>query len=546
MSLPTPRIQVLRLQEALLDDDSARLPRTFDVECRGDVVNQVTRRTWHRNRISYLPYYAKCIPGDLVSVVGIIKTMAADPSKGPRGGKDSGIQQLYMVANSVVKLDKKNGRKGSEMAIEDFSAEDIDGGDRRGGANGSTYTNAQLTWIRTIGMTKHSLGLLIASLCPSIFGHELVKAGIVLGLFGGTARSDVVMSVRNDIHVLVVGDPGLGKSQLLRAAANVAPRSVFVCGNTSTAVGLTVAISKEKGKNGEMAIEAGALVMADGGVCCIDELDKMACDPHALLEAMEQQSISIAKSGMVTSLRSRTSILAAANPVGGHYNRKKTVSENLKIAAALLSRFDLVFILLDKPDERHDRMISEHIMRTHMLANSSGQATDGKGEGDSESFAARFAGMRDGGTTTEHSTLSQRLRSDAARFAGHALPIDVFRSYIEYAKEWCHPKMTRAAAKVLQKLYLTMRAQSNSGESVPVTTRNLESLIRLAQARARADLRDEVCDVSSSIYQTAFKLFFTGHRRGRQRRCAAAARGRAGHVHHRHRCRGLHREERRL
>ena len=138
--------------------------------------------------------------------------------------------------------------------------------------------------------------------------------------------------------------------QRLRAAANVAPRAVFVCGKTTTTAGLTVSVSREGGGNGrsggDLAIEAGALVLADKGVCCIDELDKMTCDHHALLEAMEQQSISIAKSGVVTSLKSRTTVLAAANPVGGHYNKKKTVCENLKMNAALLSRFGMLIWLM--------------------------------------------------------------------------------------------------------------------------------------------------------------------------------------------------------
>jgi hypothetical protein len=202
--------------------------------------------------------------------------------------------------------------------------------------------------------------LLVNSLCPLIYGHELVKLGLLLGLFGGTSsdshkgsaatsssggggRNEDMsttmghspFSTRSDIHVLIVGDPGLGKSQLLRSAAAVAPKSVFVCGNTATTAGLTVSLSRDSGGGGakggggggaDVCIEAGALVLADRGVCCIDELDKMACDPHSMLEAMEQQQISIAKSGVVTSLKSRTSILAAANPVGGHYNRNKSVS----------------------------------------------------------------------------------------------------------------------------------------------------------------------------------------------------------------------------
>lgn len=179
---------------------------------------------------------------------------------------------------------------------------------------------------------------LVSSLCPLIFGHELVKLGLLLGLFGGTPRDAYVgkhdeatgstFSTRSDIHVLVVGDPGLGKSQLLRAATAVAPKAVFVCGNTATTAGLTVSLSRDTGggRGGDVCIEAGALVLADRGVCCIDELDKMTCDPHSMLEAMEQQQISVAKSGVVTSLKSRATILAAANPVGGHYNRNKSVT----------------------------------------------------------------------------------------------------------------------------------------------------------------------------------------------------------------------------
>lgn len=161
-----------------------------------------------------------------------------------------------------------------------------------------------------------------------------------------------------------MGDPGLGKSQMLQAAANLAPRGVYVCGNTTSTAGLTVSLSKETG-SGDFALEAGALVLADQGCCCIDEFDKMGSQHNALLEAMEQQCVSLAKAGVVCSLPARTSILAAANPTGGHYNKAKTVSENLKMSSALLSRFDLVFILLDKPDEETDSILSEHVMALH-------------------------------------------------------------------------------------------------------------------------------------------------------------------------------------
>lgn len=175
--------------------------------------------------------------------------------------------------------------------------------------------------------------------------------------------------VRGDPHVLVVGDPGLGKSQMLHSCYDVAPKSVFVTATGASTTGLTVTISK--GSGNEFVMEAGALVLADQGCCCIDEFDKMPNQHPALLEAMEQQSISLAKSGVSCSVKAQTAILAAANPVGGHYNKAKTVSENLKMHPALLSRFDLVFILIDKPDEEMDVRLSDHIMNLHRKTSSS-------------------------------------------------------------------------------------------------------------------------------------------------------------------------------
>ncbi len=488
--------QRLKLQEEdlLTEEETARLPRTFDVELRGDLIN-------------------KCIPGDIVNVIGIVSTMSVESKSSYN--KDSGIHQLYIIANSVTRVSKASK---SSSTIDDV--ESIYSSDKRENNDKINYSESQLQWIRGIASANSCFGLLIASLCPTIFGHELVKAGIVLALFGGTNSSDAsnnkdtAFKIRSDIHVLIVGDPGLGKSQMLRAAANIAPRAVFVCGNTATAVGLTVSIVKEKGKHGDMAIEAGALVLADKGICCIDELDKMQCDPHALLEAMEQQAVHIAKSGMVTSLRSRTTVLAAANPSDGHYNRRKTVCENLKMAAALLSRFDLVFILLDRPDANHDRLISEHIMRTHSLANSNTDDSANKNPTSLSSiFAAKDTITRDSSDGNIQS-LSQRLRNEAGMYANHTLSNEIFRSYIEYAKTFCFPKLTKSAAKVLQKLYLTMRAQSSLGNSIPVTTRNLESLIRLAQARARLDLREEVTvndanDVVQLLQESLLDAFTT-------------------------------------
>ena len=175
--------------------------------------------------------------------------------------------------------------------------------------------------IKQVASLDDTFRLIVNSLCPGIFGHELVKAGLALSLFGGCQKYSEdknKIAVRGDIHVLVVGDPGLGKSQMLIAVNQIAPRGVYVCGSYSSSAGLTVTLSREKG-TGDYAIEAGALVLADQGVCCIDEFDKMSKDHQSLLEAMEQQSVSLAKAGIVCTLPARASVVAAANPVAGHY-----------------------------------------------------------------------------------------------------------------------------------------------------------------------------------------------------------------------------------
>ena len=480
------RIKVQEPDQAV--EDTARVPRTFEVEVRG--VDQVDC----------------CVSGDLVEIVGVICTMnvANQGKRGGYGGKkkgggESALHTMYILANSLVSIRKNAGpTAGAKRPREE---EESTGTlpptlppSVRDAACGEQFSSEELEYFESVRSSGDPMGMLVQSFCPTIFGHETVKLGLLLGLLGGTHTPN--RHVRSDIHVLVVGDPGLGKSQLLRAAANCSPRSVVVCGNTATTAGLTVAVSRED--NGEMSLEAGALVLANQGVCCIDELDKMTAEPNALLEAMEQQSISVAKSGVVTSIKCRTSVLAAANPVGGHYNRRKSVGENLKMNAALLSRFDLVFILMDKPDLEKDNMISEHIMRTHQLAFEQGGA--GAQEvphyptvpvSSSSSFSSSSQGQ--GQSPLRARSLTQRLRELTSRSGSHPrLSEHMMRRYIDYAKKKVVPKMSIPAAKSLQKLYLTMRAQAKLGDSIPVTTRHLESLIRLSQARARMDLRDSV------------------------------------------------------
>ena len=421
-SVNTQEYQTIRLQE--LDQgggSAARVPRTQEVEVRG----------WESIN--------RCVAGDMVIVVGQVNTAQKESRRGfGKQLKESGIHTLYVLASSLTCQRGAAGASGAQTSgtiprtLEESST-------------GTSFRDAEVAAFREIAAGRDCLGRLVASLCPTIFGHDLVKFGLLLGMFGGTRQGvgdGRSVSTRPDIHVLVVGDPGLGKSQLLRAVANCAPRVVSICGNTATTAGLTVAVTRE-GRN-DTALEAGALVLADRGICCIDELDKMTSDAHALLEAMEQQRVSVAKAGAITSVRCRTTVLAAANPCGGHYNRRKTVCENLKMNAALLSRFDLVFLIVDKPDARHDRMISDHILRTRVLAEEFSNTRNSS----SSSADTSASGVASGGNG--FNGLAARLASGAN--SHQAVPADVIRRYVEYARTHVRSRLTVGAAKVLQKL----------------------------------------------------------------------------------------------
>lgn len=212
--------------------------------------------------------------------------------------------------------------------------------------------------IQEIKLQGNTFIYLAASLCPTIFGHEMIKAGLLLCLFSG--ELDEKPNTRSTSHALLVGDPGMGKSELLRACSDLAARGAFVCGNASTTAGLTVSARRNTADND--SVQGGAFVLSDRGTCCIDELDKMnIIQSQSLLEVMEQQTASVTKSGAICVLNARASVIAAANPSQGHYDFNRTVSENLKLLPALLSRFDLIFLVLDRADEVQDKLISNHI-----------------------------------------------------------------------------------------------------------------------------------------------------------------------------------------
>ncbi|XP_068318869.1 probable DNA helicase MCM8 [Pyrus communis] len=458
--------QKIRIQELLKPEDheEGRMPRTVECELFEDLVDA-------------------CIPGDVVTLTGIIRVINnyMDIGGGKSKGKTQGIYYLYLEAISI----KNTKSQSMPEDLQDSSSNDTP----MALVDLSSFSPRNLEFIVKFS-GEHgpdTFRQLLQSICPSIFGHELVKAGILLALFGGVRKNSNDQNkvpVRGDIHVIIVGDPGLGKSQLLQAAAAISPRGIYVCGNATTKAGLTVAVVKDP-MTSDYGFEAGAMVIADSGLCCIDEFDKMSSEHQALLEAMEQQCVSVAKAGLVASLSARTSVLAAANPVGGHYNRAKTVNENLKISAALLSRFDLVFILLDKPNELLDKRVSEHIMSLHA----------GSGENSPAAKKIRRASQSAEGIdiSGEGGSLVSRLRLDPKKDEDFVpLPVQLLRKYIAYARTFVFPRMSKPAAEILQKFYLKLRDHATSADSTPITARQLESLVRLTEARARLDLREEI------------------------------------------------------
>lgn len=390
--------QDLRLQERPEDLPPGQLPRTLSIKLVGDEIVDVAR------------------PGDHVAIVGIVRAFA--PSLMGMGKLRTFILQLD--ANSIEIL-------GKEPETGPASPEEEEK-------------------IRSLSKDPWVHRKIMSSIAPSIFGYEHIKEAIMYLLFGGVSKSLPDISIRGEMNALLIGDPGTAKSQLLQYVSRIAPRGLYTSGRGTTAAGLTAAVVREKG--GSMSLEAGALVLADKGIACIDEMDKMRPEDRvAIHEAMEQHTVSVAKGGIVATLNARTAVLAAANPSLGRYEPNRTVAENISLPVTILSRFDLIFVLRDVPNKESDSKMSQHILELHRRGTSPVEA-----------------------------------QVDA----------ELLRKYVSFAKG-IKPVLSNDALKRLSDFYLAMRSASETeGSPVAITARQLESLVRISEARARVALRKEV------------------------------------------------------
>ncbi|XP_069587361.1 maternal DNA replication licensing factor mcm3 isoform X2 [Ranitomeya imitator] len=434
--------QTLSIQEMPERAPAGQLPRSVDIIADDDLVD-------------------KCKPGDRVQIVGVYRCL---PSK--QGGFTSGTFRTILLANNVKPMSK-------EIAPT-FSADDV--------AKIKKFCKVH---------SKDIFDQLSKSLAPSIHGHDYIKKAILCMLLGGNEKVlENGTRIRGDINVLLIGDPSVAKSQLLRYVLHTAPRAIPTTGRGSSGVGLTAAVTTDQ-ETGERRLEAGAMVLADRGVVCIDEFDKMSdMDRTAIHEVMEQGRVTIAKAGIQARLNARCSVLAAANPVYGRYDQYRTPMENIGLQDSLLSRFDLLFIVLDQMDADNDREIADHVLRIHRYRTPGEQDGYAMPLGCSvEIFATDDPNATDV-TDQElqiyekHDTLLHGPRKNKSKIVS----MEFIRKYIHVAK-LLKPVLTSEAADHISQEYAKLRSHdeinNDRARTMPVTARALETMIRLATAHAK-------------------------------------------------------------
>ncbi|KAJ2102462.1 MCM DNA helicase complex subunit, partial [Coemansia sp. RSA 922] len=406
--------QRLTLQETPGSVPAGRLPRHREVVLLADLIDCAR-------------------PGDEIEVTGIY-SHAPDATAVARHG--------FPVFATVIEANHVARR------ADEFAAVRLTEDDRRA--------------IRALARDDHVGRRIVRSIAPSIYGHEQIKTALALALFGGVAK-DIggKLRTRGDINVLLLGDPGTAKSQLLKFVESTAHRAVFTTGQGASAVGLTASVRKDPVTR-EWTLEGGALVLADRGVCLIDEFDKMNdADRTSIHEAMEQQSISISKAGIVTTLHARCAVIAAANPIGGRYRPALPFSQNVELTEPILSRFDVLCVVRDEVDPVKDELLARFVVQSH---------------------------------TRSHPLLAaaQPEEEEDSAMPTDGIPQDLLRKYIMYARETVNPRISDRFSDRIAHLYAELRRESLATASVPITVRHIESMVRLAEAHARMHLRDYV------------------------------------------------------
>ncbi len=416
--------QKIRLQESPEELRGGELPQAIDVNLEDDISGEIA-------------------PGDRIIVTGILRSYQRTTQFGKTPFFD-----IYLDGNSLEVM---------EEAFEEIQ-----------------ITEEDEREIMELKNQPDVYEKLIRSIAPSIFGCNEIKEAMILQLFAGIPKElPDETRVRGDIHVLLVGDPGVAKSQLLNYQVKLAPRGLYTGGKSSTSAGLTAAAVRDEFGEGRWTLEAGALVLADKGIAAVDEIDKMKKeDRDALHEAMEQQTVSIAKAGIMARLNSRCALLAAANPIGGRFDRYEPISKQINMPPTLLSRFDLIYTMMDRPNEEMDTKTAKHIIETHYAGEILARVKNtGKvEEGEKEHFG------------------------EAMQMMEPAVQGDLLRKYVAWSKRNVFPVMSDEARKKFLEFYIGLRRQGydDEEEPVPVTARQLEALIRLGEAKARTRLGDKI------------------------------------------------------
>jgi len=468
--------QTLTIQEMPEKAPAGQLPRAVDIVADDDLVD-------------------KCKPGDRVQIIGAYRCLP-----GKKAGHTTGIFRTIIIANNVRPL-----KKDVEVM---FSASDV-------------------AKIRKFSRTKKVFDILARSLAPSIHGHEYIKKAVLCMLLGGTEKILANGSrLRGDINILLIGDPSTAKSQMLRYVLSTAPRAVTTTGRGTTGVGLTAAVTADD-ESGERRLEAGAMVLADRGVVCIDEFDKMSdIDRTAIHEVMEQGRVTVAKAGIHAKLNARCSVLAAANPVYGRYDQYKPPMENIGMQDSLLSRFDLLFIVLDEMEPENDRRISDHVLRIHRYR--SPQEQDG--DPLPISVGAEMLSTDDPNNENEDENKETPIWEEnnkmlhGAKDTKRVLNIKFLKKYVQVAKI-LKPVLSRDAANCIAEEYAKLRSMdqentSNVARTTPVTARTLETLIRLATAHAKSRLSRTISlkDAEVAIELVQFAYFKKVEERKKRKR----------------------------